>query len=748
MPIYINEEWRQFHLQGKNTSYLLTVLKNGQLGQAYFGKKIRHRDDFSSLIQLPSEPLGNASFPFEGDPYFSLEFLKQEYPGFGTSDYREPAFVIKHENGSRTSHFTFKEYRLENGKPRLDGLPATYVEDNSEAETLIVTLEDEVADLELDVLYTVYHERDVMVRSVELRNNGKGQVVIERLLSTSVDLPHADFDFLHLHGAWIRERHVDCQPLRKGLQSIDSKKGVSSSNHNPFFALKSPCATESHGEVYGFSLVYSGNFFGGVEVDAYNTSRALLGINPFGFEWTLEGGGRFHTPEAVMVYSDTGMNGMSQQFHDLFRTRLSKGGWRDKERPVLINNWEATYFDFDEEKILGICDAASTLGIELFALDDGWFGERNDDTSSLGDWTPDRRKLPRGIKGLGEKVVEKKGLQFGLWVEPEMVSKKSRLYEEHPDWVLGVTNRTLSHGRNQFILDLAREEVVDHLVETLSGLFSSAPISYVKWDMNRNMTEVGSASVGRERQGEVVHRYVLGLYRLLDRLTSRFPHILFESCASGGNRFDPGMLHYMPQTWTSDNTDAIERLKIQWGTSLVYPVSSMGAHVSGSPNHQTGRETPLDTRFHAAMFGAFGYELDATSFTEAEKETVKDQVQFYKDNRALLQFGSFYRLLDPFKGNDTAWMVVDSEKSESIVAFYRTLAEPNPGLLRIRLQGLKPHALYEIAHTQERVYGDELMNAGLLLPPFFNGTVVTEQTKLKGDARSCIWKLREVKEDR
>jgi alpha-galactosidase len=745
MSVFINEERKQFHLQGKNMSYLFSVLKNGQLGQLYYGKKVRHRDDFSHLIQLPAEPLGNASFPYEGDPFFSLEFLKQEYPSFGTSDYREPAFVLKHESGSRTSHFTYKGFRLEKGKPALDGLPTTYVEDEGEAETLTVTLEDSAAMLEMDILYTVYHERDAIVRSVQLRNLGSEPVVIERLLSAAVDLPHSDFEFLHLHGAWIRERHLACQPLRKGLQSIDSKKGVSSSNHNPFFALKSLDASESQGEVYGFSLVYSGNFFGGVEVDAYDTSRALLGINPFGFDWTVEGGSSFQTPEAVMVYSDSGLNGMSQTFHGLFRSRLARGEWRDKERPVLINNWEATYFDFNEEKILDICEAASKLGIELFALDDGWFGKRNDDTTSLGDWTPDKSKLPNGIKGLSEAIVKKKGMQFGLWVEPEMVSKESDLYLKHPDWVLGVTDRTISHGRNQFILDLANEQVVDHLYVTLEQLFSSASISYVKWDMNRNMTEIGSATVPARRQGEVAHRYVLGLYKLLDKLTNRFPHILFESCASGGNRFDPGMIHYMPQTWTSDNTDAVERLKIQWGTSLVYPISSMGAHVSSGLNHQTGRVTLLDTRFNAAMFGAFGYELDATGFTEEEKESVKKQVGFIKANRRLLQFGTFYRLLSPFSGNDTSWMVVDEESEEAIVAFYRTLAQPNPGLVRIRLQGLDPDALYEINHTEERLYGDELMNIGLLLPPFFNGTVTTEQTRLKGDFQSYIWKLRKVK---
>jgi alpha-galactosidase len=748
MPIYVTEHTEQFHLQGKNVSYIFSVMENGQPGQLYFGKKVKHRDDFSHLRQLPAEPLGNASFPFEGNQYFSLEFLKQEYPGFGTGDYREPAFVLRHSNGSRTSQFVFKTYEVLNGKPGIDGLPATYAEREDEAETLVVILEDATAGLEMDLLYTVYHDRDAIVRSVRLRNVGRGNVVIERLLSAAVDFPNSDFEFIHLDGAWIRERHVSKNPLRKGLQSIDSKKGVSSSLHNPFFALKSPDATESHGEVFGFNLVYSGNFFGGVDVDHYDTSRALIGLNPFHFEWKLESGESFHAPEAVMVYSDQGLNGMSQTFHRLYESRLVRGDWRGKERPILINNWEATYFDFNEEKILEICASASELGIELFALDDGWFLGRNDDTTSLGDWTVDRSKLPNGIDGLSEKVTGETGMSFGLWMEPEMISGKSELFKTHPHWVLGVKDRPLSHGRNQFILDLSKQEVVDYLEETLSGILSSARISYVKWDMNRNMTEVGSDSVDSDRQGEVGHRYVLGLYQLLERLTGKFPHILFESCASGGNRFDPGMLHYMPQTWTSDNTDAIERLKIQWGTSLVYPLSSMGAHVSSCPNHQTGRSTPLGTRFNVSMFGAFGYELDATQFSEEEKQEVKKQVEFVKENRSLLQFGSFYRLITPFEGNDTSWMVAGEDGREAIVAFYRTLAMPNPSLKRIRLQGLNPDTLYKIeaaGQPGQQAYGDELMNIGLMVPPMFSGTVVTENTILKGDFASMIWKLREVR---
>ncbi|MEW4327953.1 alpha-galactosidase [Rossellomorea marisflavi] len=737
MPIFANQETNQFHLQGKNVSYIFTILKNGHPGHLYYGKKIRHRDDFSHLLQLPSEPLGNMCFPYEGDQLFSLEFLKQEFPVYGTSDFREPAVVVKHANGSRTSGFVYQSHRIEKGKPSLEGLPGVYVDSDEEAETLIVTLHDGVADVGLELLYTVFHERDTVIRSSRIVNRGEESITVERLLSASVDFPDQDYDFLHLNGAWIREGHVEKTGMRKGLQSIDSKKGVSSSKHNPFFALCSKASTEDAGEVYGFSLVYSGNFFGGVEVDAHDVSRAMIGINPFGFEWRLEKGESLQSPEAVMVYSDEGLGGMSAAFHELYRTRLARGEWRDRERPVLINNWEATYFDFQEDKLLDIAGEAADLGIELFVLDDGWFEGRNHDTSSLGDWTPDKRKLPRGLDGLREGMPAHQG--FGIWVEPEMISVKSSLYEEHPDWVLGVEDRPLSHGRNQFILDLSRDEVVEHLYRVLSDVFSSADIMYVKWDMNRNMTEVGS----REHlQGGVAHRYVLGLYSLLERLTKAFPHILFESCASGGNRFDPGMLHYMPQTWTSDNTDAVERLKIQWGTSLVYPLSSMGAHVSNSPNHQTGRSTPIETRFHTAMFGVFGYELDATALSQEEKEAVRKQVTFFKANRRLIQFGSFHRLVSPFEGNDAAWMVSDG--NEAILAFYRVLAKPNPSLIRVRMRGLDPDGLYELNGSGTRYYGDELMNVGFLIPPFFSGTVKTENTVMTGDFQSAIWKFEKV----
>lgn len=740
MSIYINEESKEFHLQTRETSYIFTVLKNGELGQLYYGKKIKHRSSFSHLLQLPNEPLGNATFVDKGDNFFSLEAVKQEYPSYGTTDFREPAFHLLQADGSRVSNFKFESYNISRGKPKLKGLPATYVEHDDAAETVTIVLKDMKLNATIHLVYTVFQNENVITRNATLENKGEETIKIERFLSAVVDLPSSNYELLQLDGAWIRERHVTERPLSKGVQYIDSKRGVSSSQHNPFLALKGRHTTEHSGEVYGFSLVYSGNFLAGVEVDHYDTSRVFIGINPFDFSWNLEPAETFQAPEVVMVYSTNGLNEMSQTFHQLFKQKLVRGKWRDEPRPILINNWEATYFDFNEEKLLQIADASKELGIELFVLDDGWFQGRNNDTTSLGDWVVDKNKIPSGLAALSKKINEN-GMQFGLWVEPEMISEKSHLFEAHPDWVLKVTDRPHSHGRNQYILDLTRRDVRDYLLSSLKELFGSANISYVKWDMNRNMTEIGSAKLPATRQGEVAHRYILGLYEILEELTNSFPEILFESCASGGNRFDPGMLYYMPQTWASDNTDAIERLKIQYGTSIVYPLSTIGAHVSSCPNHQTGRNVPIETRFHASMFGAFGYELDATKLTEEEKEVIKEQVEFIKRNREEIFSGRFYRLINPFETNDTAWMIVSENKKKAFFTFFRTLAKPNPGYERVLLQGLDPSIEYRVKGYSETFFGDELMNTGLLLPAFFNGTVKNEHSNFVGDFQSILFEL-------
>ncbi|MEH7547896.1 alpha-galactosidase [Neobacillus vireti] len=720
MPIYYNEDSKEFHLQSEKISYIFNILKNNQLGHLYFGKKLRHRDSFSHLYT--SEAKANVACVFEGDLSFSLDTSKQEYPSYGTTDFREPAFQVMQENGSRVTNFVYKGHKIYSGKPKLEGLPSTYVEQENEASTLEIILYDDLIDVELILYYSIFEQFSAITRSVKFVNHGKANINLTRAMSASVDFFDADFEMVQLSGAWARERHVKTRKLESGIQSISSLRGTSSSQQNPFLALKRPDTNEHQGEVYGFSLVYSGNFLAQVELDYYDVSRITMGIHPFDFNWLLQSGDSFQTPEVVMVYSDSGLNGMSQTYHSLYRSRLARGKWRDQERPVLINNWEGTYFDFNEQKILEMAEASKELGVELFVLDDGWFGKRDDDTTSLGDWIVDKQKLPNGITGLAEKINEL-GLQFGLWFEPEMVSKISELYSNHPDWILHVPNRRQSHGRNQYVLDFSRKDVVDYIYGMMAKVLGEAPISYVKWDMNRYMTEIGSSLLPADRQREVAHRYILGVYDLYERLTTEFPNVLFESCASGGCRFDPGFLYYAPQAWTSDDTDAVERLKIQYGTSFVYPLSSMGAHVSAVPNHQVGRVTSLETRANVAYFGAFGYELDVTKMSEEEKMKVREQINFYKENRKLLQTGTFYRLLSPFEkdGNVTSWMVVSEDQKEAIAGRYQVLGKPNAGYERLLLKGLRDDVEYKIKGLHGSFYGDELMNAGIQLDQAVSG---------------------------
>jgi alpha-galactosidase len=548
-------------------------------------------------------------------------------------------------------------------------------------------------------------------------------------MSASLDLPDSDWQLVHLSGAWTRERHLVRQRLQPGSVAFGSVRGASGHQHSPFLALQRESTTEDHGEAYGLSLVYSGNFLAEAEVDSFGTGRVRLGINPDGFVWTLEPGAEFCTPEAILTYSDEGLGALSDTYHALFRDRLARGVWRDAPRPIVLNNWEATYFDFDEPRLLDLARSAQGLGVELFVLDDGWFGGRDSDFSSLGDWTANKSKLPGGIEGLARKI-EALGLQFGIWIEPEMVSLRSQLYADHPDWTVGVPSRPHTEGRNQYVLDMSRHEVVDHLFGVLSDLLGRAPISYVKWDMNRNITEPYGTTLPPDRQGEFFHRYILGVYDLYERLTRAFPQILFESCAGGGGRFDPGMIAYAPQTWTSDDTDAIERLKIQWGTSLAYPLSSMAAHVSAVPNHQVARITPLETRAAVAFFGVLGYELDPTALTDDERRQVVEQVAYYKERRDLFQRGRLVRLRSPFDGdgNEVAWLTVSADRRRAVAGHYLILNRPNPGPSRLRLRGLDPAASYRVmpwpagddsvarANTGVRG-GDELMRIGLLVGP-------------------------------
>ncbi|WP_375708431.1 alpha-galactosidase [Paenibacillus albidus] len=738
MPILFHEKTKQFHLHNGDISYIFCIMPNDQLGHLYYGKKIRDQEDFSHLLELGFRDMSPCVF--EGNAKFSLEQVKQEISVYGAGDLRSCGLHILQEDGSQTVCLEYMAHEIVPGKPLLEGLPATYVEDESEAQTLRVFLIDKWLDCQVELQYTLYNSLPVLTRNIKISNSGKQTIRLEAAMSMSLDLPDKDYEMIDLTGAWGRERHIQTHPLHYGIQSTYSLRGHSSHNYNPFIGLKRKETTEFLGEVLGFSLVYSGNFLAQVEADTYDVTRVMMGIHPNGFSWSLSSGEAFQTPEAVMVYSDQGMNKMSQTFHELYRTRLVRGIWRDRTRPILINNWEATYMDFDEDKILGIARSAADVGIELFVLDDGWFGKRNSDTTSLGDWYPNPDKLPSGISGLARKITDM-GLKFGLWFEPEMISKESDLYRKHSDWILSVPYRAMSPGRNQYVLDLTKPEVIDYLDESLSKVLSEADISYVKWDMNRSMSEVFSAGKESGVQGKVYHQYILGLYELYERLTGKFPEVLFESCASGGGRFDPGMLYFCPQGWISDDTDAIERLKIQYGTSMVYPLASMGSHVSAVPNHQTHRSAALATRGDVAYFGTFGYELDLNLLSGAEEARVREQIEFMKKHRELIHKGIFYRLASPFDGNITAWMVLSKDKNRAIVGYYRTLVQVNGGYKRLKLAGLDADKKYRISDIagERSCYGDEWMEIGILLNDSTSGDYHSKVPK--GDFLSRLFLL-------
>lgn len=714
MSIVFSGNSKEFHLYNTHVSYIIQILENGQLGNLYYGKRIHHQEDFSYLLEGKKRSL--AVYTKEKDFFMSPQYTKMEYPDFGRGDFREPAYEILQEDGSRISAFVYKSHEIFPGKKKLVGLPAVYVEDDSEAETLEILLEDELTGMQMILSYTIFADYPVITRSVRFINAGNEKCCLMRALSASIDLPDAEFTMLQLSGAWSRERHIKERKLQQGIQGIGSRRGISSAEHNPFLVLKRNNTDEFQGEVYAFSFIYSGNHMEQVEVDTNDMTRVSIGIHPDTFQWPIGPGDKFQTPEAVLVYTDEGLNGMSQVFHSLYAKRLVRGKWREKNRPIVINNWEATEADFTEEQVLEIAKAGKELGIELFVLDDGWFGKRDDDTTGLGDWyVTNFDKLPGGIEGIAKKV-EDIGMKFGLWFEPEMVNKDSDLYRAHPDWILCAPGRTPSPSRTQYVLDYSREEVVEYIYGLMDKILTDAPVSYVKWDMNRYITECYSLGLSAQEQGMVYHKYILGVYSLYEKLLEKHPDVLFESCSSGGARFDPGMLYYAPQAWTSDDTDAYERIKIQYGTSYVYPISSMGAHVSSVPNQQVGRVTPLKTRGNVAMFGAFGYEMDLSKLSEDEKIIVRLQVEFFKKHRGLIQYGRFYRLRNPFKENDAAWMCVSEDKKEALVGFYRRFGIPNGPWVRLCLQGLLEDKIYMLNGDRDKCYyGSELMHAGLVI---------------------------------
>ena len=696
----------QFHLRNQKISYVIGLENGGFLSHLYFGPRLETFDPAPLRQRFFADP-GKSFSPQE----YGLNRLCQEYPSYGLGDMREGALCVRSWDGTCSTDLRYSSFEILEEKPKLAGLPSTF---GGESRTLKMILRDEHLGLEAQLFWTIFADCDVIARSLVLQNTGNRDLQLERVYSLCLDLPDSNYHLITLSGNETREREMYRRPLVPGEQSVSTLCGQSSHQAAPFMALVRPETNEATGEAIGMTLVYSGNHWTGVRVGSLEMARCMLGINDQGFGWKLGPGESFTAPEAVMAYSREGLGGMSAAFHQLVSRHLWRSAYAASPRPILINNWEATYFHFDQEKLLSLARKAASAGIELFVLDDGWFGHRDDATSSLGDWYVDRKKLPEGLSPFIDQV-HGLGLRFGLWVEPEMVSPDSDLYRAHPDWCLHIEGREPILGRHQLPLDLSRQDVCDYLVATIGSLLDQYEIDYMKWDLNRYFTNIGSAMLPPDRQRELPHRYMLGLYGILEKLTQNHPKVLFESCASGGGRFDYGMFYYMPQAWTSDNTDALSRCRIQYATSLFYPQAAMGSHVSAVPNHQTGRTTPLDTRAAVAMGGAFGYELDLTRLPEEEMEQIRQVNDYVKQYRMTLQYGKLYRLLSPFEGNETAWMVISQDGSQGIFTFVRHQAASAYHCVYplVALRGLEADAHYLIRETGECYTGAQLMYSGL-----------------------------------
>lgn len=772
----IRREGDVFCLETEHTGYYIG-LRRGLAENLHYGAKVRLAGD-APLREKLDAPYGTGVAPWPEAPGLSLDHLCLELSPLGRGDFRAPLLEVAMPGG--VADFRFAAARRLQGSVPPTGLPGalggeeTLALDFSTPEGLLATL-----------LYTVYPACDVITRRLRLRNGAKGQVTLRRALSYQLDLPRADYILTSLPGAWARERHAVETPLTCGAHVLGSRSGVSSNTCNPFFLLAEPDADEFHGNVYGFNLVYSGSHYACAEVSPGGSTRVLAGIQPEGFSWTLRPGESFSTPEAVLTFSSAGKNGMSANLHDFVNRHIVRGPWAGRSRPVLFNNWEATYFDFSEHKLLKLAKCAADLGAELFVLDDGWFGARDTDKAGLGDYTVNRKKLPHGLAGFAEKLQEL-GLSFGLWMEPEMVNRDSELYRAHPDWVVQTPGNAPAEGRNQLVLDLCREEVQNYVIAQVDGVLSAAPIRYVKWDMNRPLTDAYSPALAE--QGRFFHSYALGLYRVWSTLLQRHPDVLFESCASGGNRFDLGVLCYMPQIWTSDDTDAWERAFIQTGTSYGYPPSVMGCHVAACPNHQTARTTPLESRFNVAAFGVLGYELDLTQLTAAERKQVAAQIAWYKAHRTLMQYGRFLRLQDPARG-ECRWAVVSPDGQQAVQLELMGLTVPNCGQPPMRFAGLCPAQKYRVTTRPQTLdirsfgnlvnqilpfkvntggllvhvaaghyampcereeytaYGDALMAAGLKRAQRFTGAGYAEGVRLMPDFSSRLYCLTAEKEE-
>ncbi len=697
MDISYNKEHRLFSIETERSGYYIALADDeGFAGHVHYGRKLGKQDDLVQLLKVNEYPFTPSKLKREKLSFFDA--FQWEYPCGGMGDYRESSLDVRNDRGQSAVSLSVRSHEILRGKQALDGLPASWGSD-SDCMTLVLHCKDDVLDLEVDLFYSIFDGIDAVARHAEIRNCSSRSVKLCKALSFCLDMDRQDkdFDFISLHGSWARERHMDRVPLHHGKTNVYSTRGETGHQMNSFAALAEHGADWDKGEVYGLSLVYSGNFITQAEVNQFDSIRFVTGINPDGFSWQLEPGERFTTPEAVMVWSDEGLNGMTHGFHDLWRGHLIRGSWKDRPRPILINNWEATFFDFDTDKLLSIAREAASHGIEMLVMDDGWFGHRNSDNSSLGDWFVNEDKLKGGLAHLVDEV-NKLGLKFGIWFEPEMISPDSDLYRAHPDWAIQVADREPGQARQQYVLDIGRKEIRDCVYAQLKKILESANIEYVKWDMNRPLSDIGSSVLPKDRMGELLHRYVLGVYEMQERLVTDFPHLLLENCSGGGARFDPGMLYYGPQIWCSDDTDAVERLAIQEGTALAYPLSSMGAHVSVCPSQACGRMTPFRTRGFVALAGTFGYELDITKLSDEDKSLIDAQVACYHSYNALIREGDYYRLLSAREngGCCDAWEVVSKDRKEALVTLVQVLARPNWHSRKLIIKGLDKARSYRV----------------------------------------------------
>lgn len=713
MAIQISPDGRTFTLQTKESSYQMKADAYGVLLHTWYGKKIE-AENLEDLIFRSD--VGFSGNPVEADRgrEYSLDWLPQELPSSGVGDYRSDMLRICYENGSSAADFRFVSYEKLDGSYRIPGMPALYDTEEEQGETLVISMRETASGVMVKLYYGVFEEENIITRAVCVENQGQERVELDKALSCSMDFLFGGYEMMYFTGRHAMERNVERIPVRRAKVSVGSVRGTSSHQYNPAVILCKPETTEELGECYGFCLVYSGNFLAEAQQDQRNQTRVQMGIHDYQFRHVLEPGESFFAPQVILSYSGQGFSRLSHQYHNIIREHICRGRYKHEQRPVLINNWEATYFDFNKEKILNIARQASELGIEMLVLDDGWFGNRNDDFRGLGDWFVNEEKVGGTLKELGEEI-RGMGMKFGLWFEPEMISEDSRLYQEHPEWAMVIPGRAPNRGRYQLSLDMGRADVRDYLFERLEDILSNAPIDYVKWDLNRSICDAYSAVLPRERGGEVYHRYVLGVYDLLERFTQRFPDILLEGCSGGGGRFDAAMLYYSPQIWCSDNTDAINRLSIQYGTSFFYPVSTMGAHVSAVPNHQTGRVTPFKTRGHVALSGSFGYELDLNKVSDEEKALVKEQIQEFRKFYELTHEGDYYRLTGLREEEIVAWQFVSKDQTHAMTTVVKTDAEGNPLPIHVPVRGLAADRSYRCSYNGKVHTGNVWNACGLTL---------------------------------